>query len=51
MTEPINIEKANIEKVNVHPSGPTEDDEMKILASLFFYDSDKGVFFKRRYGD
>lgn len=50
MTDPIvNIEKANIEKVNVHPSGPTEDDEMAILASLFFYKD--GVFFLERFKD
>ena len=51
MTEPVNIEKDNIGKVNVHSSGPTETDEMKILASLYYYNSETGVFYEARYGD
>ncbi len=47
----VNIEKANMSKVNVHPSGPTEADEMAILTSLFFYSPDTGVFTEPRYGD
>lgn len=51
MTEPAGIEKTLIDKVNVHSSGPTEGDEMAVLASLYFYNSETGVFFSSRYGD
>lgn len=33
-----------VDKVNVHPTGPTEDDEMEVLGSLYAYDSKLGVF-------
>lgn len=53
MSEPIDDSMAfdNINKVNVHPSGPTEEDEMGVLASLYFYNAETGVFFAQRYGD
>lgn len=52
MTEPDStqsIEQANIGSVNQHPSGPTESDEMAVLASLYYYKD--GVFFNERYAD
>lgn len=37
-------EQDHINKVNVHDTGPTEADEMEVLASLYAYDSVLGVF-------
>jgi len=37
-------EQDHINEVNVHPTGPTEADEMVVLSSLYSYDSKLGVF-------
>lgn len=44
-------EQDHINEVNVHPTGPTEADEMEVLASLYAYDSKLGVFHASLFDD
>jgi hypothetical protein len=45
MTTPDEVPETEvIDQVNVHPNGPTQDDEMEVLGSLYLYDSKLGVF-------
>lgn len=37
-------ESEHMDAVNVHPTGPTEPDEMEVLDSLYEYDEETGTF-------
>jgi hypothetical protein len=38
------IESGRMDEVNAHPNGPTEPDEMEVLAQHFAYDESVGTF-------